>query len=223
MYLAEVVDTYTMTESVEDGITRRIVYEGRAAKVLLDNKKLQEIENYYQQCAEEGANEYQIEESKKAVTKMERILGDSDRLQAVAEDFIAHYEKRVEEGSTVEGKAMFVCSNRTIAFDLYKKIIALRPMWAKKPDEEVHEDDHIMAAEPRPLYGNQGLPMERIKLIMTRNKDDEPKLYNLLGTDEDRRTWAEEFKKPKSDFKIAIVVDMWTTGFDVDCLDTNVH
>lgn len=115
---------------------------------------------------------------------------------------------------------MFVCSNRTIAFDLYKKIIALRPMWAKKPDEEVHEDDHIMAAEPRPLYGNQGLPMERIKLIMTRNKDDEPKLYNLLGTDEDRRTWAEEFKKPKSDFKIAIVVDMWTTGFDVDCLDT---
>ena len=58
---------------------------------------------------------------------MERILGDSDRLQAVAEDFIAHYEKRVEEGSTVEGKAMFVCSNRTIAFSLYKKIIALRP------------------------------------------------------------------------------------------------
>ena len=58
--------------------------------MLLDNKKLQEIENYYKQCAEEGANEYQIEESKKAVTKMERILGDSDRLQAVAEDFIAH-------------------------------------------------------------------------------------------------------------------------------------
>ena len=59
--------------------------------MLLDNKKLQEIENYYKQCAEEGANEYQIEESKKAVTKMERILGDSDRLQAVAEDFITHY------------------------------------------------------------------------------------------------------------------------------------
>ena len=55
---------------------------------------------------------------------------------------------------------------------------------------------------------------------MTRSKDDEPELYNLLGTDEDRRAWAEEFKKPKSNFKIAIVVDMWTTGFDVDCLDT---
>ena len=196
----EVVDAYTMTESVADGITCRIVYEGRAAKVLLDNKKLQEIEQYYKQCAEEGANEYQIEESKKAVTKMERILGDSDRLQAVAEDFVAHYEKRVEEGSTVEGKAMFVCSNRTIASDLYKKIIALRPEWAEIPDKEAC--------------------IEKIKLIMTRSKDDEPELYNLLGTDEDRRAFAEEFIEPKSNFKIAIVVDMWTTGFDADCLDT---
>lgn len=55
----EVVDAYTMTESVADDITRRIVYEGRAAKVILDHSKLQEIENYYNQCAEEGTNEYQ--------------------------------------------------------------------------------------------------------------------------------------------------------------------
>lgn len=209
----EVVDAYTMTESVADGITRRIVYEGRAAKVLLDHAKLKEIEAYYKQCAEEGANEYQIEESKKAVTKMERILGDADRLQAVAEDFIAHYENRVAEGSTVEGKAMFVCANRTIAFDLYRKIIALRPEWVQLPEPEPVSDGNDVG---------EGLerPVEKIKLIMTRNKDDEPALYNLLGTDEDRKVYAEAFKKPKSNFKIALVVDMWTTGFDVDCLDT---
>ena len=115
---------------------------------------------------------------------------------------------------------MFVCSNRTIAFDLYKKIIALRPEWAKIPGEKAHESNYMMAAEPRVPYGNQKLPIEKIKLIMTRSKDDAPELYNLLGTDEDRRAFAEEFKKPKSNFKIAIVVDMWTTGFDVDCLDT---
>lgn len=209
----EVVDAYTMTESVADGITRRIVYEGRAAKVLLDHAKLKEIEAYYKQCAEEGANEYQIEESKKAVTKMERILGDADRLQAVAEDFIAHYENRVAEGSTVEGKAMFVCANRTIAFDLYRKIIALRPEWVQLPEPEPVSDGNDVGE-------GQERPVEKIKLIMTRNKDDEPALYNLLGTDEDRRAYAEAFKKPKSNFKIALVVDMWTTGFDVDCLDT---
>ena len=188
----EVVDSYSMTESVADGITRRIVYEGRAAKVFADNQQLQEIENYYNKCAEEGANEYQIEESKKAVAQMNKILGDPQRLAAVAKDFVAHYEKRIEEGSTVCGKAMFVCSNRPIAYDLYKQIIALRPEWEA----------------------------ERIKMVMTRAKDDEPKLYELLGTDDDRKMLDVKFKDPESEFKIAIVVDMWITGFDVPCLDT---
>ena len=217
----DVVDAYTMTESVADDITRRIVYEGRAAKVLLDNTKLQEIEKYYQQCAEEGTNEYQIEESKKAVTQMERILGDPDRLQAVAEDFIFHYESRIAEGSTVEGKAMFVCSNRTIAYNLYKKIITLRPEWATlQTCNTMSLPQYSMVAEPMVTYGNAPLPIERIKLVMTRNKDDEQELYDLLGTDEDRKRLDIQFKKPKSNFKIAIVVDMWITGFDVPCLDT---
>ena len=94
----DVVDSYTMTESVADGITRRIVYEGRAAKVFADHKQLEAIEAYYKQCAEQGANEYQIEESKKAVTQMNKILGDPKRLAVVARDFIEHYEKRIEEG-----------------------------------------------------------------------------------------------------------------------------
>lgn len=217
----EVVDAYTMMESVADDITRRIVYEGRAAKVLVDNTQLQEIEKYYQQCAEEGTNEYQIEESKKAVTQMERILGDPDRLQAVAEDFISHYEARIAEGSTVEGKAMFVCSNRTIAYNLYKKIITLRPEWATLPTcNTMSLPQYSMVAEPMVTYGNAPLPIERIKLVMTRNKDDGQELYDLLGTDEDRKRLDIQFKNPKSNFKIAIVVDMWITGFDVPCLDT---
>ena len=216
----DVVDAYTMTESVADEITRRIVYEGRAAKVLLDNAKLQEIENYYKQCAEEGTNEYQIEESKRAVTQMERILGNPERLQAVAEDFIAHYENRIAEGGTVEGKAMFVCSNRTIAYDLYKKIVAMRPEWAVKPFAESQEVKYGMAAEGDVSYGNKPLPLERIKMVMTRNKDDEQELYDLLGTEEERKNLDVQFKNTQSNFKIAIVVDMWITGFDVPCLDT---
>ncbi len=125
----DIVDAYTMTESVIDEITVRIVYEGRAAKVLLDNSKLKEIEEYYKQCAEEGTNEYQIEESKKATANMNAIIGDPDRLKAVAEDFVKHYENRVTEGATIKGKAMFVCSSRPIAYNFYKEIIALRPEW----------------------------------------------------------------------------------------------
>lgn len=211
----DVVDAYTMTESVADEITRRIVYEGRAAKVFADNSKLQEIEEYYAKCADEGANEYQIEESKKAVTKMELILGDPERLATVARDFVEHYEKRIEEGSTVCGKAMFVCANRSIAYNLYKQILAIRPDWATKNKEEQEADYLPMAADKAAKYGS-----DRIRLIMTRNKDDDKELFELLGTDDDRKAAALEFKNEKSNFKIAIVVDMWITGFDVPCLDT---
>ena len=51
-----------------------------------------------------------MDESKKATANMYAILGDPDRLKALAEDFVKHYENRVTEGSTVKGKAMFVCS-----------------------------------------------------------------------------------------------------------------
>ena len=118
-----VVEKYTMTESVKDGITVNIVYEGRSAKVALDNEKVKLIEKYYEQCAEEGASEYQIEESQKAVSNLEVIIGDDNRLEALAEDLVKHYENRVAEGATVMGKAMIVCMNRQIAYRLYKKFI----------------------------------------------------------------------------------------------------
>ena len=112
----KVVDAYTMTESVKDEITVKIVYEGRAAKVLLNNSKLKEIEDYYAKCAEIGSNENQIEQSKKEMAQMYAIIGDPDRLKAVAEDFVNHYEKRVSEGSTVKGKASNTSSSFFIMF-----------------------------------------------------------------------------------------------------------
>ncbi len=209
----EVVDSYTMTESVKDEITVRIVYEGRAAKVVLDSDKLKEIEEYYAQCAEDGTSEYQIEESKKASANMGAILGDPDRLKALAIDFVHHYEKRLEEGSTIKGKAMFVCASRQIAYDFWQEVVELRPQWNDVLTCE--EGAELTEQEKKELK-----PMERIKMIMTRGKDDPAKLYDMLGTAEYRKELDRQFKNPKSNFKIAIVVDMWLTGFDVPFLDT---
>ncbi|EOR19952.1 hypothetical protein A500_19379 [Clostridium sartagoforme AAU1] len=208
-----VTDSYTMIESVYDEITVRIVYEGRAAKVNLNESKLKEIEAYYKTCEEEGANEHQIEESKRAVTQMDVILGDTSRLKLVAEDFVNHYEKRIEEGATVKGKVMFVASSRPIAYALYKEIIALRPQWA-----EVRECDEGVQLTER--EEQEIKPIEKIKMVMTRNKDDIKELYDLLGTKEYRKELDRQYKNEKSNFKIAIVVDMWLTGFDVPFLDT---
>jgi type I restriction enzyme R subunit len=209
----EVIDAYTMTESVKDEITVRIVYEGRAAKVLLDNSKLSEIEDYYAQCAEDGASDYQIEESKKANAQMNAILGDPDRIKALAQDFVKHYENRVSEGSTVKGKAMFVSSSRQIAYDFYKEIISLRPEWA---EVKVCEEGAELTEKER----KEIKPMERVKMIMTRGKDDPKELYDILGNKDFRKELDRQFKNGKSNFKIAILVDMWLTGFDVPFLDT---
>ena len=208
-----VVDAYTMTEAVKDGITVNLVYDGRAAKVMLNQDKVRQIEEYYAQCELEGANEHQVEESQKAVAKMEVIIGDPDRLRAVAEDFIKHYETRVAEGATVAGKAMFVCSNRNIAYDFYKIVKELRPKWTEK---KICDDGVVLSEKDK----KELKPMEKIKLVMTRNKDDEKDLFDMLGTKEDRKEFDRQFKNPKSNFKIAIVVDMWLTGFDVPELDT---
>ena len=208
-----VVDAYTMTESVRDGITVNLVYDGRAARVTLDQAKVREIEKYYEECERLGANEHQIEESQKAVANMEVIIGDQNRLRAVAEDFINHYETRVDEGATVAGKAMFVCMNRYIAYDLYKILIELRPEWAVK--KVAAEGVELSEKDKKELK-----PIEMLKLVMTRNKDDDKELFDILGTKDDRKEFDRQFKNPKSNFKIAIVVDMWLTGFDVPELDT---
>ena len=144
---------------------------------------------------------------------MNAILGDPDRIKAVAADFVAHYEKRVEEGSTVEGKAMFVCSKREIAWSFFKEVIALRPEWNEV--RECAEGVNLTEAERKKIK-----PMERIKIIMTRGKDDEKELYDLLGGKDYRKELDRQFKNLKSNFKIAVVVDMWLTGFDVPSLDS---
>lgn len=210
----KVVDAYTMTESVRDGITVNLVYDGRAAKVTLDQGKIQEIEEYYDKCAVQGATEEQIEESQKAVAHIDAIIGDPKRLRNVAEDFVNHYETRVKDGATVAGKAMFVCAERHIAYNLYKIITEdLRPQWKEK--KVCPDGVELTDSEKKELK-----PIEMIKLVMTRNKDDDPVLYKMLGTKDDRKEFDRQFKNVKSNFKIAIVVDMWLTGFDVPSLDT---
>lgn len=206
----DVVDQYTMFESVNDEITVRLVYEGRAAKVNLDYNKVQEIEQYYENAVAEGASEYHVEASQKAIAKMEVVLGDGDRIKAIAQDFIDHYENRIEENATVAGKVMFVCASRGIAYKLYQEILALRPDWG-----QLMLPNHLNEKEQKDIK-----PIERVKMIMTRNKDDEKALWDLLGSKDDRKELDRQFKQIKSNFKIAIVVDMWLTGFDVPFLDT---
>lgn len=208
-----VIDQYTMTDSVKDGITVRLVYDGRPARATLDDNKVKEIEEYYNQCLAAGSNEYQVEASKKAVTNMAAIVGDDDVLNSVADYFINHYETRVREGATVAGKCMFVCLNRPIAYKFYKILKTKRPEWFEL--KVAPDGVELSERDKREL-----VPMPMCQFVATRSKDDPKDMYDLLGTDSVRKTAAIQFKNIHSNFKIAIVVDLWLTGFDVPFLDT---
>lgn len=209
----EIVEEYNMRDSIRDGITVRLVYDGRFVKAVLDSEKLKKIEEYYQNCLDQGSNEYQVEKSKSESIKIRAIIGDKDILRKVAENFVEHYENRVNEGLTVAGKCMFVCADRFIAYDFYKIVQEMRPHWTI---EKKHQENVVISEEDRKKLK----PMPMMKMVMTRDKDDTKELYDLIGTEEDRKEAANQFKDINSNFKIAIVVDMWLTGFDVPFLDT---
>lgn len=207
----DIVDSYTMKEASDDGITVRIAYEPRLVRVILSEDDAKEIQKYYNRCAEQGANEEQIEESKRAMSKMTAILGHPDRLKKLAADIVQHYETLYDEKPEIVQKAMIVCADRKLAFRVLKEILKLRPDWgvAKKC-----EDESAVSTEDL----EQMTEIPKINLVATRNPDDEKELFDLCGTKEYRQKLDELFKDTKSNFKIAIVVDMWITGFDVPSL-----
>lgn len=206
-----VVDSYTMKESSDDGITERIAYEPRLARVIISEEKSREIEEYYKKCFDEGSTEEQIEESKKAMSQMSVILGDPDRLWKMAQDIVDHYEKLTNEKPEVVQKAMIVCSTREIAFRLLNNILKLRPSWgeAKKSENESELSKEEL---------NKLVALSKINLVATRGANDKEGLYEACGTKEYRKMLDREFKNNNSNFKIAVVVDMWITGFDVPAL-----
>ena len=184
----DVIDTYDMTQAIMDGSTVPIMYESRMARVGLNQKILDEIDNYYKFIEESGtADEYAINQSKQMMAKISQVIEDPDRLELIVKDIINHYEERKDMDAD---HAMVVAYSRKAAYIMYKKFVELRP-------------DYI----------------DVVKMIITPSNKDPEEMQKLIGTKNDKKELEIRFKNEKNDpnekFKIAIVVDMWLTGFDV--------
>ncbi|MBR3746831.1 MAG: type I restriction endonuclease subunit R, partial [Selenomonadaceae bacterium] len=207
----DVVDSYTMKESCADGITVRIAYEPRLARVAVSDEQAREIEKYYDRCAEEGSTIEQINASKIAMSKMTAILSHPERIKKLAADIVGHYERLCAEKPKIVQKAMIVCADRKIALKVLQAILSIRPAWgdAKKSDDEKNlSKDRLQKLVPLP----------KINLVATQGQNDPPELFNLCGTKDYRKKLDKQFKNDDSNFKVAVVVDMWITGFDVPSL-----
>ena len=185
----KVIDIYDMTQAIMDSATVPIMYEARMARVGLNQKILDEIDDYYSYLErEEDVEEYKINESKKEMAKMSQIIEDLDRLQMIVEDVIKQYEQ-IE--TSVANKAMVVAYSRNSAYTMYKKFLELKPDWKNK-----------------------------VHMVITSNNKDDEEMQKAIGSKKDKKKLEVEFKDMDSEFKIAIVVDMWLTGFDVPGLGT---
>ena len=186
------IDIYDMTQAVEDGATRPVYYESRVVKLQLDPATLALIDKEYDLMAL-NADEEVVEQSKRELSQMETVLGDDSTINSLVDDILSHYENNREHLLT--GKAMIVAYSRPIAMKIYNRILQLRPNWGEKNKE-------------------------KIAVVMTSGNNDPEEWRDIIGNKAYKTELAKRFKDNNDTLKIAIVVDMWLTGFDVPSLAT---
>ncbi|GAH26809.1 unnamed protein product, partial [marine sediment metagenome] len=187
------IDVYDIEQAVDDGATVHIYYESRLAKVHLKEDEKEKLDAGVEAITETEESTAK-EKAKAKWTQLEAIVGHRERLKAVAEDIVRHFEARQE---AFEGKGLIVTMSRRIAVELCDEIIKIRPEW--------HNEDK-----------NKGA----IKVIMTSTPSD-PESWQIHNTTKQgRKELAERLKDPNDPLKLVIVRDMWLTGFDAPCLHT---
>ncbi len=187
------ISIYDIRRAVEDGATVPIYYEGRLAKLELQESERPKIDPAFEEVTE-GEEDSRRERLKSRWAQIEALVGTEKRVALIAKDLVAHFEQRQE---AMNGKAMIVCMSRRICVELYAAITKLRPDW--------HDPDDDKGA---------------IKVVMTGSASDPLPWQQHIRGKPGREAMAARFKNAKHPLKLVIVRDMWLTGFDAPCLHT---
>lgn len=183
----EYIDIYDMTQAIEDGVTVKVFYEARLARVELPDQARNDIDHEFED-ATVGSEEEISERLKSKWAKVEAIVGSEKRIKELAADIVTHWEARRD---VLAGKAMIVTMSRRIAVDLYMAIIALRPDW--------HSDDDAAGV---------------VKVVITGNATDPVSHQPHIRNKKERRAMKARASNPDDPLELVIVRDMWLTGFD---------
>lgn len=187
------IDVYDIQRAVDDGATVKILYEGRLAKIELQESERPNIDPNFEDVTE-GEESTVKEKLKSKWARLEAMVGSEKRIELIARDLVDHWEKRLD---AMDGKAMVVCMSRRICVELYNEIVKLRPAWHSDKDGEGF-----------------------VKVVMTGSASDDVEWQQHIRSKKAREDLATRFKRPDDSFKMVIVRDMWLTGFDAPCLHT---
>ncbi|MBR1507038.1 MAG: type I restriction endonuclease subunit R [Eubacterium sp.] len=184
------IDVYDMTQAVEDGATRPVYYESRVVKLNLDENTIKLIDQEYDMI------EATDQADEAVIQKSKQTLGKMEAILGNPQTINSLVNDILDHyenyrANLLTGKAMIVAYSRGIALDIYNKILELRPGWK-----------------------------EKVALVMTESNKDPEEWRKIIGNKTHRNELAKQFKDNNSPLKIAIVVDMWLTGFDVPSLAT---
>ncbi|MFP3090038.1 type I restriction endonuclease subunit R [Treponema sp. TIM-1] len=132
----------------------------------------------------------------KDIEKSKRELGNMEAILGAPETISSLCRDIIDHyennrAALLTGKALIVCYSRPIALSVYKKVLELRPAW-----------------------------IDKVKIVMTAGNDDPEEWRAIIGNKTHKKELAKKFKDNDDPLKIAIVVDMWLTGFDVPSLAT---
>ena len=187
------ISVYDIQRSVEDGATVPIYYEGRLAKLALDERERPRIDPDFEE-ATEGEEIERKEKLKTRWAQLEAVVGAERRVKQIAEDIVTHFEQRLD---VLDGKAMVVCMSRRICIGLYRELVRLRPDW--------HHDDDAKGS---------------MKVVMTGAASDPVDWQPHIRNKPRREGLAKRFRDPEDSLQIVLVRDMWLTGFDAPSLHT---
>lgn len=187
------IDIYDIHQAVEDGATVKIYYENRLAKIILKEEEKPRVDADFEELTE-GEEASSQEKLKSKWARLEAVVGNEHRVASIAADIVKHFEER---NSVLDGKAMVVCMSRRICVDFYNEIIKLRPDWHSANDEA-------------------GV----VKVVMTGSSSDPLGFQSHIRSKSKRKALGDRLKDPKDSMKIAIVRDMWLTGFDAPSMHT---
>ena len=172
----QIVSSYKIGQSVEDGATVPIYYESRLVPLHLADK-------FVDSKFDDLLGEIIVDDKAKARKEwavLEEVVGSQSRIEQVAKDIVSHFNNR-----PIEGKAMVVTMSRRIAVSMYKEIQKI--------------SGHPECA------------------VVISNSDE---FANDIQSERDVKKLEKRFKKTSDSLKIAIVCDMWLTGFDVPSMHT---
>ena len=187
------ISVYDVRRAVEDAATVPIYYESRLARLALDEGERPSIDPDFEEVTE-GEEVERREQLKTKWAQLEAVVGAPRRLALVARDVVDHFERRLE---AMDGKAMVVCMSRRICVDLHRELTRLRPDW--------HADGDDAGA---------------CKVVMTGAAADPPDWQPHIRSKPRREALAARFRDPADPFRVAVVRDMWLTGFDAPSLHT---